>query len=141
MAREFTTTRRVQFAETDLAGIMHFANYFRIMEEVEHAYFRSFGASVAQKFEGGELGFPRVSTRCDYSSPIRFEEVLTCRLQVVKLGNKSLTHEVTFSCEEAGAPARRIAQGQTTIVCVLRRPEGFESIRIPDFIREAIEAG
>ena len=40
MPTEFTIKRRVQFSETDMAGIMHFANYFRLMEEVEHAFLR-----------------------------------------------------------------------------------------------------
>ena len=32
---QFRQTRRVQFAETDLAGIVHFSNFFRYMEEAE----------------------------------------------------------------------------------------------------------
>ena len=40
MPYEFEMTRRVQFAETDMAGVMHFANYFRLIEEVEHAFYR-----------------------------------------------------------------------------------------------------
>ena len=48
MPYEFKMTRLVEFAETDMAGIMHFANYFRYMEVVEHAFFRSLGLSVHQ---------------------------------------------------------------------------------------------
>ena len=36
---EYRLTRRVQFYETDMAGIVHFSNYFRMMEEVEHHFF------------------------------------------------------------------------------------------------------
>ena len=36
MTFEFHTTRRIQFAETDMAGIVHFSNFFRYMEEAEH---------------------------------------------------------------------------------------------------------
>ena len=43
MAHAFTMQRRVEFAETDMAGILHFSNYFRFMESVEHAFFRSLG--------------------------------------------------------------------------------------------------
>jgi acyl-CoA thioester hydrolase len=32
MAFEFKLTRRVEFAETDMAGIVHFSNFFRYME-------------------------------------------------------------------------------------------------------------
>ena len=47
MLPEFSLTRRVQFSETDMAGIMHFSNFFKMMEEVEHAFFRSVGLSVS----------------------------------------------------------------------------------------------
>ncbi len=135
MPKEFTMTRRVQFAETDLAGIMHFANYFRVMEEVEHAYFRSLGLSVAMKLEGVEIGWPRVSTQCQYFSPIKFEEELQCHLRVTEMGNASLTHEVEFT----GPDQRKVAAGKTTMVCVKRDQTGFTSLRIPDLIRQKIE--
>ena len=40
----FTTTRRVEFGDTDMAGIMHFANFFRFMERTEHAFLRTLGS-------------------------------------------------------------------------------------------------
>ena len=46
MPYEFKTIRRVEFSETDMAGIMHYSNYFRFMETAEHAFFRSLGLSI-----------------------------------------------------------------------------------------------
>ena len=54
MAHEFTLTRRVEFSETDMAGIVHFSNFFRFMESAEHAFFRSLGFSVAGSRDGLE---------------------------------------------------------------------------------------
>jgi hypothetical protein len=53
MPAEFSYARRVQFAETDMAGVMHFANYFRLMEEAEHGFWRSLGLNVVMRGEGG----------------------------------------------------------------------------------------
>ena len=44
MAYEFKATRQVEFSETDMAGIMHFSNFFRFMETAEHGFYRSLGA-------------------------------------------------------------------------------------------------
>ncbi|MGD2111461.1 MAG: hotdog domain-containing protein, partial [Phycisphaerae bacterium] len=74
MAREFVITRRVQFAETDMASVLHFANFYRLMEEVEHAFWRSYDLSVMTEENGHVIGWPRVSTSCDYFQPLRFEE-------------------------------------------------------------------
>ena len=40
MADPFRTTRLVEFGDTDMAGIVHFANFFRYMESAEHAFLR-----------------------------------------------------------------------------------------------------
>jgi len=147
--REHTTERMVQFAETDLAGILHFANFFRIMEEVEHHWFRSMGLSVAMNLEKEELGFPRVATSCEYSSPARFEEILVCRLRVTAIGTKSLSHEVEFRSGGMAVPGRddaryekgrKIATGKTTMVCTVREKNGLRSIPIPEVIRHKIES-
>ncbi|MHC4993297.1 MAG: acyl-CoA thioesterase, partial [Planctomycetota bacterium] len=52
MPHDFKLLRTVEFFETDMAGIVHFSNYFRYMEATEHAFFRSFGATVHEQSEG-----------------------------------------------------------------------------------------
>ncbi len=132
----FSISRRIQFSETDMAGVVHFANYFRMMEEVEHAFFRSLGLSVSMQWEGQHISWPRVAAGCDYSGPIRFEEEIELRLRVVKVGSKSFTYEVDFVRE-----GLRVAVGKITSVCVAMRPEGFVSISIPERIREKLNGG
>lgn len=133
MPATFTLARRVQFSETDLAGIVHFSNYFRLMEEVEHAFFRSVGMSVVMQHDGLHIGWPRVSAACDYFGPVRFEDELQLILRVVRLGDKSFNYEVEFML--AG---RRVALGKVTSVCCLIEPGGMKSIAIPDVLRQKL---
>lgn len=135
MAREFVTKRLVQFAETDMAGVLHFAGYYRLMEEVEHAFWRSHGLSVMQESAGGVIGWPRVATSCEYREPVRFEEELELALKVVSVGERSITYEVEFRRE-----GRRVALGRATAVCSITGAGRFESIRIPDEFRAKLEA-
>lgn len=134
MPREFTITRRVQFAETDLAGIMHYANYFRWMEEVEHAFFRSMGLSIIQPHEGGTLSWPRVKVDCEYFGPVRFEDELKMRLVITDIGEKSVTYETLFSFH-----GKRVARGRIKMVCCLMKDDTFSSIPIPGFLRSLLE--
>jgi len=133
MPSEFTVIRRVQFAETDMAGIVHFSNYFRMMEEVEHAFFRSLGLSVSMSLDGRDIGWPRIACSCDYTGPLRFEDEVELRLRVVKVGGKSLTYEVDFIRE-----GQRIALGRLTSVCCELGENGMRPIPIPQPIRELI---
>ena len=73
MAYEFKKMRRVEFADTDMAGILHFANYVRYVEEAEHDFVRSLGASVYPQGEEGDhpVVFPRLSLRFEYFRPVR----------------------------------------------------------------------
>src|SRR6516164_335429 len=65
MPPQFTYTRRVQFSDTDMAGIVHFANFYRFMEEAEHEMFRSLGFKIVEKQpDGSVLGWPRVQASC-----------------------------------------------------------------------------
>ena len=137
MAGEFSISRRVQFAETDMAGIVHFANYFRWMEEVEHAFFRSVGLSVVMHHQGRESSWPRVAVECEYFGPLRFEDEVTLRLRVIKVGEKSFTYEVDFMKGQ-----QEVAQGKvTSVCCAVERSGGFAAIAIPPEIREKLAAG
>lgn len=128
MTAQFTTTRRVEFADTDLAGIIHFANYYRYMEEIEHAFFRSLGLSIMQtQPDGSVIGWPRVSAACSFEAPAYFEDLLEVRLNVVRKGVKSLNYEIEFWRGET-----RLAHGKLKTVCCLCRPgQPLQSIPIP----------
>ena len=50
MAYEFRIVQEVEFYHTDMAGIMHYSNFFRFMEAAEHAFFRSLGGCGFGRF-------------------------------------------------------------------------------------------
>jgi YbgC/YbaW family acyl-CoA thioester hydrolase len=132
----FTTTRRVEFGDTDLAGIMHFANFFRFMEVAETEFLRSRGLTVSWREGGGKLGFPRVSAACDFRSPARFEDILTITVTVEKIGTKSVSYRFDFS-NQRGEP---VAVGRITAVfCRTASPDSIESAEIPAEIRARLE--
>src|SRR4051812_43106379 len=66
MPLPFHTFRLVEFADTDMAGIMHFSAFFRFMEAAEHALLRSLGLSVYSEINGEVVTFPRVAASCEY---------------------------------------------------------------------------
>jgi YbgC/YbaW family acyl-CoA thioester hydrolase len=137
MAYEFRTKRRIEFAETDMAGIVHFSNYFRYMEETEHEFFRSLGLSVHMEIDGKEVSWPRVRAECAYSGPLTFEEYVEIHLLVRKKTKKSITYDFEFS--KPGGPV--VARGSVTTLCVTMDPSTnqMNSIPIPKVIDEKIE--
>jgi acyl-CoA thioester hydrolase len=135
MAVPFRTSRRVEFGDTDMAGIMHFANFFRFMEAAECDFLRSLDLSVSMDWQGEHFGLPRVSAHCDYLSPARFGDVLTIAVSVQRLGGKSVTYGYDFFKGETP-----VARGQITAVfCRMRADHPLEAIEIPALFRSRLE--
>ena len=93
----YRTTRRVEFRDTDAAGIMHFSAFFNYMEQVEHEFLRHLGMSVFEEDDEGVISWPRVSASCDYQGAVRFEDVMDIEIEVARRGEKSLTFGFRFA--------------------------------------------
>ena len=113
----FRVTRRVEFHDTDMGGIMHFSAYFRHMEAAEHAFLRSLGLGVAMQHEGQAIGFPRVSASCDFRRPLLFEDEFEVQVSVQEIGKKSVAYRFQISRD-----GQEMATGQMTSVCCLMQP-------------------
>jgi YbgC/YbaW family acyl-CoA thioester hydrolase len=121
----FRYARRVQFAETDLAGIVHFSWMFRYMEEAEHAAWRAAGLSIAGP--KAPFGWPRVAASFDYRSPLRFEDEFEVSVRLVEVGSRSLKYEHTLARGEVV-----IGSGRMTTVCVRSAEDGsMRAVGIP----------
>jgi len=135
MTAPFHTTRRIEFADTDMAGIVHFANFFRFMESAEVEFLRARGLTVSLTWEGQRIGFPRVSASCDFLRPATFQDVLDVAVRIQSIGQKSVTYSFEFS--KAGEV---IARGQVTSVCCrVIGDHQLESMEIPASIRAKLE--
>jgi acyl-CoA thioester hydrolase len=122
---EYRLQRRVNFYETDAAGIVHFSTYFRYMEEAEHALWRAAGITIADR--NAAIGWPRVGASFEYFRPLRFEEEFEALIRIIEIGEKKIRYSCLLSI--AG---EKVAVGGMTIVCVAKGPGGtMKSTPIP----------
>jgi acyl-CoA thioester hydrolase len=127
--REFVLRRRVQFQETDAAGIVHFTWFFRYMEEAEHAMWREAGLSIHPP--DSEIKWPRVATAFEYHRPLRFEDEIDIKIRVTTISRRTIQYECLVIRGE-----EKVATGTLTISCAQKRAgESLKSIDIPDDIR------
>jgi len=127
MKSQFVYQRRVAFAETDMAGIAHFSNYYRFMEEAEHAYYRSLGLSIMHtRDDGVVIGWPRVNAQCQYLAPARYDRVLSIHVNIERLGAKSISWRMDIF-----DGTQKLAVGRMKTACCLCQEGGkLESILI-----------
>ena len=140
MAYEFKLLRRVEFSDTDLAGIMHFSNFFRFMEATETAFLRSLGLSVVLSRAGLDVCLPRVHAECDYTAPLHFEDEVLIHLLVERKGARTLTYQFRF-IRQNDSPPREVARGRIVAVCAARKRNGsMKAVPLPPILADKIEA-
>lgn len=141
MAFRYEYPDRVQFSDTDMAGIVHFSNFYRYMERAEHAFFRSLGLSVMESTQAHLLtdelvGWPRVHASCDFMAPLRFEEEFTTELLVEEVRAKVLRYLFRIWKKEGGLAA----EGRVTAACVQKDAATgkMRAVPIPQRILELV---
>jgi len=96
MAYDFIEERELAFHETDMAGIAHFSNFFRWMEQAEHAFLRSLGLAPVVQETDQFWGWPRVRASCEYHLPLRFGDRFATHLFVKEIKIKSVVYFFRF---------------------------------------------
>lgn len=112
---------RVYYEDTDLAGIVYYANYLKFIERARSEWVRALGVDQRRLRAEAGLVFAVRRVEADYLAPALFDDALTvatrlversgARLvldQAVRRGDQSLFRaRVTLVClTEAGKPAR-----------------------------------
>ncbi len=137
MAFTFRHRLRVEFADTDLAGIVHFASFFRYMEVTEHAFLRSLGLSVHIEVDGRVVSWPRVHAECSFKAPLRFEDEFDVDLTVREKKRSTIVYGFRFRKDGS----ELVAVGSTTTACVAVDAESSQisAISIPKCIDQRID--
>ncbi len=139
MPYEFQLSRRVEFSDTDMAGIMHFSNFFRFMEATETAFMRSLGLSVVLSSCGLDVCLPRVHAECDYQLPLRFEDEVLVHLLVEKKAARTITYQFRF-LKTNGDTKLEVARGKLVAVCAARQPDGsMKAVPLPDSFADKLQ--
>jgi acyl-CoA thioester hydrolase len=128
LASEHTIKRRVQFYETDAAGIVHFSWFFRSMEEAEHALWRENGLSIHP--EQSDIGWPREGAACEFHRALKVEQEFDVTIRVTEITKRTMS----YVCEIT-QDGQKIATGTLRIACVSKLPDGsMKSLEIPQDI-------
>jgi YbgC/YbaW family acyl-CoA thioester hydrolase len=125
--------RRVEFAETDMAGQVHFSVFFRYMEEAEHAIWRRAGMRIAA--EGRTHQWPRISAQCDFKARLRVDDEFEVRTEMARVTTRTIQWAHTMMRGDT-----LVAEGTVTAVCVQLQPDGtFKAVPMPGEILERLK--
>ena len=128
MTASITLTRRVQWIDTDAAGIYHYSNVVRWAEEAEAELHRELGI-IEQTFGAT----PRVAIEFEFHAPMRFDDVVDITITVARVGETSVTYGVEVRHEGAVAAFGKVVTVFTDRDTGVKKPW-------PDDIRQAFTA-
>jgi YbgC/YbaW family acyl-CoA thioester hydrolase len=116
--------RRVQFYETDVAGIVHFSWFFRYMEEAEHALWRAAGLSIHPP--DGTIGWPRIAASCEFHRALKFEDEFDVAIRITEMTSRTISYACAITQNGSA-----IATGALKIACVEKSAGTMRSVEIP----------
>ena len=139
MTCEHTSTRRIEFSETDMAGLVHFSNYFRYMETAERDFFEANGLDLIHSKTGKLVGWPRARAECKFNAPLRFGDTIEIHLAVKAIKDRSIDYQFRiFSKQEDGRRIQAAKAHITTVMTRLDENGDLQSMVIPPEIRSCI---
>ena len=126
MTATITLQRRVQWMDTDAAGIWHHSVVLRWAEEAEAELHRRLGII--------DLTFgatPRVKTEFSFPNSVQFDDVVDITLTVSHLGSTSMTYEI-----EVNSGEKPVSEGRMVVVFIDRETGAKKPW--PDSVRDAL---
>ena len=126
-------TLRVYYEDTDLAGIVYYANYLKFIERARSEWVRSLGVDQALLREKQGVVFAVRRVEADYLRPALFDDVLTIKtLRAHHSGARLVLDQAVLRRDESLFTAR------VTLVCL---SAAGAATRFPAAMRAALTEG
>ena len=130
----FAHRQRVRFGETDLQGVVYYANYLLFAEVGRMAYLRALGVDYKHDLIEKSVDFTIGEASVRYQAPLQFDDEYDIRVRVGEIRGSSWTFEYAFD----RADGQRCAIGST--VQVIIDPKTGRASRMPAELRAVLEA-
>ncbi len=118
----FSMEVRVYYEDTDVGGVVYYANYLKYMERARTEFLRTLGYDQGALMAQDRRQFVVKSAFIDFVSPARFDDVLSVTAEVTKLRRASL--HFTQQCRLASATKSNnsggdlLASAEVVIACL-----------------------
>ncbi|NUK29451.1 acyl-CoA thioesterase [Parageobacillus sp. VR-IP] len=87
---------QVHWGDTDAAGIVFYPNFYKWMDAASHHFFATIGHSTWRLFQEEKIGMPIVEAKCQFHSPLFFEDQVCVKSTIAELREKSFRIQHQF---------------------------------------------
>lgn len=129
MSKLFQWPVRVYYEDTDISGVVYYANYLKFMERARTELLRQHGFEQDELIRNHNVIFVVRSVKLDYLTPARFNEQIVVMTKVIKSGKASIVFEQNVVLQENN---KTLCQGEIKIASL--DSETFKACAIPQAI-------
>ena len=123
----------VRFPDVDFARVVYYPRFFDYCHQVFEDFFGAeVGVPYARMLQERKVGYPSVHASADFTSPLRFGDVVRIEMATESVGEKSINCRYRLFRQD-------VACAELKIVCVSIDMDTFKGVKVPDDVRAAFE--
>jgi acyl-CoA thioester hydrolase len=130
---EHSFSKTIYYSDTDLAGVVYYANYLTYAEHARSELFHSLGIQQLELIESHKIGFIVAEANIEYKQSATLDDRLTIKTKISDITNKTLTFNQVFY--KNGDASRPITIIKVRLVCLGAdyRPTGIPEHLVNEF--------
>ena len=136
----FTIPVRIYYEDTDVGGVVYYANYLRFLERCRTEWLREIGCHQTELLRDTGIVFVVRSVNVDYLKPARLDDLLTVSLEVEKITRSQIFFHQSVYRMNLDTPdgMEELLSGKVQIVSV--NMEKMKISSIPAALRAQLES-
>ncbi len=129
---DFTWPIRVYYEDTDMQGVVYYANYFRFMERARTEWIRSLGLEQDEFLRDHRRLFVVVETQAEFRQPARFNDELVVTVELEERSRASFLLRQRIHRDSLAGEL--ICEGSVRAACI--NADTSKPARLPDLLFE-----
>jgi acyl-CoA thioester hydrolase len=131
-AQPFAWPVRVYYEDTDLGGVVYYANYLKFMERARTEWLRALGFDMSAMARKHHCHFVAQRVEIDYLRPARLDDQLIATVALARAGHARLVLE-----QDVLKDGQRLAGGRVTLVCITT--DTWQPTPMPAALKDTLE--
>ncbi len=134
----FSIDVRVYYEDTDVGGVVYYANYLKYMERARTDLLRALGCSQSLLFEQERRLFVVRSAALQFAAPARLDDVLEVTAEVAAARRASVRFLQRCIRKNPDGSAEPLVTGDVLIACL--NADTFKPCAIPDNLKTVLNS-
>jgi acyl-CoA thioester hydrolase len=123
---------RVYYEDTDVGGVVFYANYLKFMERARTEWLRALGFDMSAMAREHRCHFVAQRAEIEFLRPARLDDLLVATVALARAGHARLVLE-----QDVLKDGQRLARGKVTLACITT--DTWQPTPMPAVLKDTLE--